>query len=157
MKLWLSGLFAVAVILVVGTWALTGEAPKKEGKAEELVGAKDGKKYHLASCAAAANIKDDNKVVFKSAQAAFEAGYEPCATCKPPVETRLVGSKDSDKYHFPSCKMAAKIKKANLVEFKSVEDAVKDKRTACTVCKPPAPAADETKKDEGKKDDAKKN
>ena len=151
MKSWLRILVASALVLGVGMPVLAGEETKKEGKQEELVGSKDGAKYHLASCTAVKNIKAENKVTYKSAQEAFEAGCAPCGTCTPPVETKVVASKEAEKYHFPSCKAAARIKKENLVEYKSPEEAAKDKKTPCGTCKPPEPA-----KDEGKKDDAKK-
>ncbi|HOX05574.1 MAG TPA: hypothetical protein PK280_04155 [Planctomycetota bacterium] len=152
MKSWLRILAAAAFAVGIGTLALAGEEPKKDGKGEELVGSKDGAKYHLASCTAAKNIKADNKVTYKGAQEAFEAGCAPCGTCTPPVETKVVASKESDKYHFLTCKAAAKIKSGNQVEYKSPEDAAKDGKSPCGICKPPEPA----KKDEGKKEDPSK-
>ena len=38
-------------------------------------------------------------------------------------ECTFVGSKNSDKYHLPSCRYATKIKESNLVCFSSAEDA----------------------------------
>ena len=150
MKSWLCGLGLVVLAAGIVGLGIAAEDGKKDGKQEELVGAKDGGKYHLAACASAKNIKA--KVTFKTAQEAFEAGYAPCGNCTPPVETKVVASKESDKYHFPSCKMAAKIKSGNQVEYKSPEEAAKDNKTPCGVCKPPAPAKDDAKKsDEPKK------
>jgi methylphosphotriester-DNA--protein-cysteine methyltransferase len=153
MKSWLCGLGLVVLAAGIVGLGIAAEDGKKDGKQEELVGAKDGSKYHLASCASAKNIKAENKVTFKTAQDAFEAGYAPCGNCTPPVETKVVASKESDKYHFPSCKAAAKIKSGNQVEYKSPEDAAKDGKTPCGICKPPAPAKADGKKDEGKKSD----
>ena len=47
-------------------------------------------------------------------------------------------SKGSDKYHYPSCKWAQKIKPDNLVRFSSTEQAAKAGYAPCKVCKPPA-------------------
>jgi len=47
------------------------------------------------------------------------------------------GTKNSNKYHFPSCKWAQKINPNNLVKFKSPEDAAKAGYVPCKVCRPP--------------------
>ncbi len=47
----------------------------------QLVGSKNGTKYHLPSCPGAAQIKDENKVFFDSFASARAAGYEPAANC----------------------------------------------------------------------------
>lgn len=47
------------------------------------------------------------------------------------------GSKNSNKYHYPTCKWAQKISPKNLVKFSSPEEAVKAGYVACKVCKPP--------------------
>lgn len=47
-------------------------------------------------------------------------------------------SKNSDKYHFPTCKWAQKIAPTNLVKFKSTQDAMKAGFKPCKVCKPPS-------------------
>ena len=49
---------------------------------EAYVASKNGKKYYPASCAGAANIKDENKVYFATDTAAQAAGYSLSATCK---------------------------------------------------------------------------
>ncbi|MCL5062959.1 MAG: hypothetical protein M0Z70_08040 [Nitrospiraceae bacterium] len=46
-------------------------------------------------------------------------------------------SKMSNKYHYPSCKWAQKINPANLIRFKTPEDAIKAGYIPCKVCKPP--------------------
>ncbi|TAL28327.1 MAG: hypothetical protein EPN94_00515 [Nitrospirae bacterium] len=51
------------------------------------------------------------------------------------------GSKNSNKYHYPDCKWAQKIKPDNLVKFKSPEDAIKASYIPCKVCKPPMPSS----------------
>ncbi|OGL40152.1 MAG: hypothetical protein A2042_02900 [Candidatus Schekmanbacteria bacterium GWA2_38_11] len=52
-------------------------------------------------------------------------------------QTKFVGSKNSNKYHFPDCKWAQKINPKNLVTFTSVEEAKKAGYIPCKVCKPP--------------------
>jgi methylphosphotriester-DNA--protein-cysteine methyltransferase len=53
------------------------------------------------------------------------------------VDYKFVGSKNSDKYHFPDCKWAKKISPKNLVTFKTAQEAVKAGYVPCKVCKPP--------------------
>lgn len=47
------------------------------------------------------------------------------------------GSKNSNKYHYPTCKWAQKIKPQNLVKFNSPEEAIKAGYIPCKVCNPP--------------------
>ena len=49
-------------------------------------------------------------------------------------------SKSSNKYHYPSCTYAQKIKPSNLIKFNSPEQAVKAGYVPCKVCKPPLPS-----------------
>jgi micrococcal nuclease len=46
------------------------------------------------------------------------------------------GSKNSNKYHNPSCKWAQKIKPENKRVFKTVKEAQDAGYVACKVCKP---------------------
>lgn len=46
------------------------------------------------------------------------------------------GSKKSDKFHYPSCQWAMKIKPENKIVFKTKEDALKAGYIPCKVCKP---------------------
>lgn len=46
-------------------------------------------------------------------------------------------SKHSNKYHYPTCKWAQKIKPENLIIFNSPEEAIKAGYVPCKVCKPP--------------------
>lgn len=48
-----------------------------------------------------------------------------------------VGSKKSNKYHYPSCVWAQRIKPANLVVFDSAKDARAAGYVPCKVCNPP--------------------
>ena len=50
---------------------------------------------------------------------------------------QFVGSKKSNKYHYPTCKWAQKINPSNLVKFNSPEEAIKAGYSPCKICKPP--------------------
>src|SRR6266540_2883674 len=54
-----------------------------------------------------------------------------------PTEGQLVGSSQSNKYHRPDCVWAQKISPANLVTFKSPEEAQSRGYVPCKVCNPP--------------------
>lgn len=47
-------------------------------------------------------------------------------------------SKKSNKYHYPTCQWAKKIKEENLIIFKTPEEAIKSGYIPCKVCRPPA-------------------
>jgi len=51
--------------------------------------------------------------------------------------TYFVGSKTSNKYHYPGCRWAKTISPSHLIIFKSVADAQKRGYIPCPVCKPP--------------------
>jgi len=51
-------------------------------------------------------------------------------------EVVYVGSKNSNKYHYPWCKWAKKISSSNLVVFKSKQDATSKRYIPCKVCRP---------------------
>lgn len=53
------------------------------------------------------------------------------------VDYKYVGSVKSNKYHYPMCKWAQKIKPENLVTFKSAKEALEAGYIPCKVCKPP--------------------
>jgi hypothetical protein len=55
------------------------------------------------------------------------------------------GSRNSNKYHYPDCRWAQKINTANLVKFKSPEDAIKAGYVPCKVCRPPVASSSEMK------------
>ncbi|MCE5318844.1 MAG: hypothetical protein LLG04_15970 [Parachlamydia sp.] len=57
------------------------------------------------------------------------------------------GSKNSNKYHYPNCQWAQKIKPSNLVKFSSAEEAAKAGYVPCKVCKPPVASKTEIKTD----------
>lgn len=49
----------------------------------------------------------------------------------------FVGSSNSDKYHYPSCQWAQKIKPENEVYFSTSEEATAAGYAPCKVCSPP--------------------
>lgn len=53
------------------------------------------------------------------------------------AEFKYVGSKKSDKYHYPSCTWAKKISPQNLRTFKTAKEALDAGYIPCKVCKPP--------------------
>ncbi len=54
-----------------------------------------------------------------------------------PAEVVYVGSKTSNKYHYPSCKWAKTIKPSKLIVFHSAAEAQELGYSPCPVCKPP--------------------
>jgi len=48
----------------------------------QVVGSKNGTKYHLLTCPGAKQISPANKIFFASAVEAQKAGYSPAANCK---------------------------------------------------------------------------
>jgi hypothetical protein len=53
------------------------------------------------------------------------------------TDTQFYASKKSNKYHYPSCRWAKKIKPANLIIFSSVGEAKRAGYIPCKVCRPP--------------------
>jgi hypothetical protein len=53
------------------------------------------------------------------------------------ADYKYVGSAKSNKYHYPTCQWARKIKPENLVTFKAAKEAVEAGYVPCTLCKPP--------------------
>jgi len=53
------------------------------------------------------------------------------------ADYKYVGSKKSNKYHYPDCRWAKKIKPSTLVTFTSAEEARSAGYVPCKVCKPP--------------------
>ncbi len=54
-----------------------------------------------------------------------------------PADYKYIGSAKSNKYHYPNCEWAKKIKSENLVTFKSAKEAKEAGYIPCKVCKPP--------------------
>jgi hypothetical protein len=53
------------------------------------------------------------------------------------AEVELVGSKTSNKYHFPTCKWVRTISPWKLIKFKSAQEAQERNYIPCPLCKPP--------------------
>jgi len=62
---------------------------------------------------------------------------EPCESTSPATRGQFVGSLESDKYHYPSCRWAKKILPENEIWFSSSEEARAAGYVPCGVCKPP--------------------
>ena len=120
----------------------------------DFVGSKDSDKYHTMDCPIVKNIKEANKVIFKTAAEAQKAGYKACKKCQPgetaAVDAKFVASKDGEKYHMATCKLVAHIKDGNKVGFTTKEEAQKAGYKPCTICWPPEKK--EAKKEKAKKD-----
>jgi methylphosphotriester-DNA--protein-cysteine methyltransferase len=52
------------------------------------------------------------------------------------ADYKYVGSKNSNKYHYPDCKWAKKISPKNLLTFKTAQEALAAGYVPCKVCKP---------------------
>lgn len=129
MKKFLAGMLAFVFSASFGGLALAADCG--------FVASKGGEKYHKADCGIVKNIKEENKVCFNYPEEAKAAGYSACGVCKPAECTAVVASKDSDKYHLPTCSAAKNIKKDNLVEYPCASDAAKAGKIPCGICKPP--------------------
>ena len=68
---------------------------------------------------------------------ATAAASSTTATTATVSQGPFVGSSKSDKYHYPSCSAAKKIKSANLVTFSSSADARAQGYVPCKICHPP--------------------
>jgi endonuclease YncB( thermonuclease family) len=68
----------------------------------------------------------------------FNAEANLNSTNVPEVKTigKYVGSIESDKYHYPSCRWAEKILKENEIWFDTIEEAKEQGYQPCGVCKP---------------------
>jgi hypothetical protein len=53
------------------------------------------------------------------------------------AEVGFVGSKTSNRYHFPTCRLAKTIRPERLITFKSATEAQERHYKPCPVCKPP--------------------
>ena len=53
------------------------------------------------------------------------------------ADYKYVGSAKSNKYHYPTCEWALKIKAENLVTFNSAREALEAGYVPCKVCNPP--------------------
>jgi len=60
-------------------------------------------------------------------------------------------SSKSNKYHYPSCQWAQRIKPRNLIVFESPEEAVRAGYVPCKVCRPPWPGRVEKEQEDNYK------
>lgn len=60
------------------------EISNRSDQLTEVVTSKNGTKYHYAHCPGAKQIKEENKIVYKSPEEAEAAGYTLAANCKAP-------------------------------------------------------------------------
>lgn len=59
-------------------------------------------------------------------------------TVQPAAAQQFVGSVNSNKYHYPDCRWAQKIKPENEIWFSSAEDARNQGYEPCKTCRPPS-------------------
>jgi hypothetical protein len=90
------------------------------------------------------NLRDDGTPQFTLGDKLRRMGQaepsRPQESDKSPAtaaEVVYVGSKTSNKYHYPTCKWAQKIRPERLIIFKSVKEARDRNYIPCPVCKPP--------------------
>jgi competence protein ComEC len=62
----------------------------------------------------------------------------PAQVAPDPIAEVFVGSRNSDKYHRPTCSSARRISPGNLRTFSSAGDAQRAGYTPCKVCRPPS-------------------
>ena len=65
----------------------------------KLVASNYSDRYHLSTCKIAQKIHEDELVIFKTPEEAWEAGYLPCKKCKPQVPK---GKENTQKFNFGS-------------------------------------------------------
>jgi hypothetical protein len=85
--------------------------------------------------AAAATVPGSETGAAPSPPAGPSAAVSP--EPQPEPEVVYVGSKTSNKYHYPTCKWAKTIRPSHLIKFKSVAEAQAHHYIPCPVCKPP--------------------
>jgi methylphosphotriester-DNA--protein-cysteine methyltransferase len=63
------------------------------------------------------------------------------------ISAEFWAPKKSNKYHYPDCRWAQKIKPENLIKFQSPEEAQKAGYIPCKVCRPPISSKSELNTD----------
>lgn len=131
--------------------------------ASAFVGSRNSDVYHRSDCPQAGRIKPENLIGWLTAAEAEAAGKRACTVClgasaaeaesvpptapeptpeMPPEERSspaayaYVGSRNSDKYHLPTCRHAGKIAEENLVGWASREEAEAAGYSPCKTCSP---------------------
>jgi len=85
-------------------------------------------------------ITDGQTLEVKKADSSYaEQPMPPPEESTPPqiVEGQFLGSKNSDKYHYPDCHHASSIKPENIVWFSSIQEATAAGYVPCKGCNPP--------------------
>ena len=91
-------IFAAATKLICVIVFLIGAICVQCFSAEtKLVASNYSDRYHLSTCKIAQKIHEDELIIFKTPEEAFEAGYGPCKKCNPPVPK---GKENTMKYNF---------------------------------------------------------
>ena len=67
--------------LIIGSFLLASCGSSK--KEPSFVGNSETKVVHRITCSSAANMKDENKVMFKTYKKAKGKGYKACEICNP--------------------------------------------------------------------------
>jgi len=104
-------------VLVAAISFESGLIQGKKGQISPLVIEQTAQAQDLGAQAAAASAPEASKTV-------PDAKISPTSANIPAADCAFVGSKNSNKYHLPSCRFAKLIKPTNLVCFKSAADAV---------------------------------
>jgi len=113
------------------------------GKALASPSASGGQATPLADQKVAPARDTASETAGPQTQAAVSAPPEPQAeegeskTPVPDQTIKYVGSKTSNKYHYPGCKWAKTILPERVIGFKSVKEAKEKGYIPCPVCKPP--------------------
>lgn len=89
----------------------------------------------VAPSAAAANVTTEAPAPVQTAAAPAGTGARAAPT-RASTSVRYVASALREVYHRPSCRWAQKIASSNLVSYASAEEAGRDKKRPCKVCKP---------------------
>ncbi|MEJ2744618.1 MAG: Ada metal-binding domain-containing protein [bacterium] len=148
---------------VIETEPEAAEAPKKKESSAEsgaaeapstapFIGNKSSKKVHRADCKWGSKTSPRNRIYFNTYEEAEKAGYIPCKGCKPQLAAKGIGAAKSKApasaeegyyasvkgkaFHRPSCRWAGKISPANLVKYKTREEAIAAGKKPCSTCKP---------------------
>lgn len=117
-----------------------------------FIGNKGSKKVHRASCQYGAKTSPGKRVYFNTYEEAVKAGYIPCKVCKPDLAAagegaakttapaaatgEFLASAQGKAFHRTSCEWAKKISAANLVKYKTRDEAMAAGKKPCSGCTP---------------------
>ena len=74
--------FTQKASVVEATTSQSANSLPASSKTGSIVASKSGTKYHLLTCPGAKQIKEENKIFFKTAKDAENAGYSKASNCK---------------------------------------------------------------------------